>query len=372
MLLYILVLCSVTANLAVVSSRFTTAGVTKKVVEKENEVVPDLDIVFTWVNGSDPVFQASRWNHTGRREDPSVRFVNYQEIFLSVAWALHNIPWVRRVVVATCNQKFPLHYIKKQWRDKVVFVDHADFIPHYARPTFNSHTIESFLYRIPGLAEHVLYLNDDMFVDRMLTRNDIFPNGRLVAPIRQRKVFPTEVWIQKNRKRKWYYSYMNAGVLADRYAASKKTTVQKYVSHEGYFWTRSAMEKAWAVAPLELNTTTHNTEDRVYKSLSEGGDVATVVLATFIGLIDQTQELVEKPDRWFRLYQKTFGKSALQRRQFCRQRIQVASISPSFHDCLCRGVGDGLPIGSQCNFNNHKLPVSRASTPGHRGQHNSS
>ncbi|MGC5083508.1 capsule biosynthesis protein CapC, partial [Escherichia coli] len=36
-------------------------------------------------------------------------------------------------------------------------------------PTHNSHAVEAQLHRIPGLAEHFLYSNDDMFFGRPVT-----------------------------------------------------------------------------------------------------------------------------------------------------------------------------------------------------------
>ena len=42
------------------------------------------------------------------------------------------------------------------------------------RPTYNSFAIESYLDRIPGLAEHFIYLNDDMFFGNNVTEGDFF------------------------------------------------------------------------------------------------------------------------------------------------------------------------------------------------------
>jgi hypothetical protein len=47
-------------------------------------------------------------------------------------------------------------------------------------PTFNSHAIETCLHRIPGLAEHFLYLNDDMLLGRPV-RAETFFHGNGVS-----------------------------------------------------------------------------------------------------------------------------------------------------------------------------------------------
>ena len=46
-------------------------------------------------------------------------------------------------------------------------------------PTFNSQAIESRLHRIPGLAEHFLYLNDDVFLGRPVAPTMFFTPGGL-------------------------------------------------------------------------------------------------------------------------------------------------------------------------------------------------
>ena len=46
-------------------------------------------------------------------------------------------------------------------------------------PTFNSQAIESRLHRIPGLAEHFLYFNDDMFMGRAVAPDLFFSPGGL-------------------------------------------------------------------------------------------------------------------------------------------------------------------------------------------------
>lgn len=44
----------------------------------------------------------------------------------------------------------------------VRLLDVSDFVPAQHLPTFNSHVFETFLWQIPGLSEHFIYLNDDM------------------------------------------------------------------------------------------------------------------------------------------------------------------------------------------------------------------
>ena len=83
-------------------------------------------------------------------------------------------PWVRKVFFVTCGQK-------PEWLDlsyeKVVFIQHKDFIPEEYLPTFNSRTIEMNLWRINGLSEHFIYFNDDVFLNRPVTPDNFYKNG---------------------------------------------------------------------------------------------------------------------------------------------------------------------------------------------------
>ncbi|MCZ4608213.1 stealth conserved region 3 domain-containing protein, partial [Streptomyces sp. Lzd4kr] len=61
-------------------------------------------------------------------------------------------------------------------------VDHQDILPTDALPVFNSHAIESRLHHIPGLPEHYLYFNDDVFINRPV-RAEHFFHGNGIARI---------------------------------------------------------------------------------------------------------------------------------------------------------------------------------------------
>src|SRR6185312_8847543 len=61
-----------------------------------------------------------------------------------------------------------------------------------ARPTFNSRVIEAAMWRIPGLSEHFIYANDDMFLNAPVSPENFFRDGKpvlqgeMVGPSRRR------------------------------------------------------------------------------------------------------------------------------------------------------------------------------------------
>ncbi|MBP5468680.1 MAG: hypothetical protein J6Z11_05495 [Candidatus Riflebacteria bacterium] len=59
-------------------------------------------------------------------------------------------------------------------------VTHDQFIPKEYLPTFNSCTIEMFLWKIPGLTERFIYANDDFFAVNKLTISNLFDQDKIL------------------------------------------------------------------------------------------------------------------------------------------------------------------------------------------------
>lgn len=149
-----------------------------------DDVTFDVDVVYTWVDGGDPAWRESRRRamagqqggsyHPGATDD--ARFHSRDELRYSLRSLAMYAPWVRRVFLVT-NGQVP------EWlnRDN----PQLELVPHQAifddpahLPTFNSNAIISRLHHIPGLSEHYIYFNDDVFLGRLLQPRDFFhPNG---------------------------------------------------------------------------------------------------------------------------------------------------------------------------------------------------
>jgi UDP-glucose 4-epimerase len=72
-------------------------------------------------------------------------------------------PWVRRIYIAT-DSPVPAWLVE---HPRVRIVRSEEFFADPSTlPTHNSHAVEAQLHRIPGIAEHFLYSNDDMFFGR--------------------------------------------------------------------------------------------------------------------------------------------------------------------------------------------------------------
>lgn len=123
--------------------------------------LPDeIDLVYTWVDGSDPKHFAAR----GGKGNPS-RFSDHGELEFSVQASLHFMPWIRKIFIVCADYQRP-EWVSRADPTRIEMVPHSVIFGEFchALPTFNSKAIESRLHHIPGLAEHFIYSNDDFFV----------------------------------------------------------------------------------------------------------------------------------------------------------------------------------------------------------------
>jgi hypothetical protein len=145
-----------------------------------------IDAVYTWVDGGDPAWQARKaraltgnaWlDGASRLAHNDSRYASRDELRYSLR-SLHCFaPWIRHVFLVTDDQV-------PAWLDTshpgITVVSHREIFGDTGTlPTFNSQAIESRLHRIPGLSEHFLYLNDDVFLGRPVSPELFFTPGGL-------------------------------------------------------------------------------------------------------------------------------------------------------------------------------------------------
>ncbi|MBF6178357.1 stealth family protein [Nocardia otitidiscaviarum] len=128
----------------------------------------DIDIVFSWVDGSDPEFRARRAGMmaqvvVGEGDEADARIRQIDELRYALRAVHKNAPWIRRIFIAT-DSAVPEWLAEDPKVTIVRAVDH--FSDRSGLPIFNSHAVECQLQHIEGLSEHFLYSNDDMFFAR--------------------------------------------------------------------------------------------------------------------------------------------------------------------------------------------------------------
>ena len=138
----------------------------------------DIDVVILWVDGSDPAWLAQKNACLPPAQKDSASQNRFRDWGLLPYWfrSLEKYaPWVRTVHFVTWGH-IPSFLDPKA--PKLHIVRHEEFIPQEYLPTFSSHTIEMNIHRIPGLAEHFIYFNDDIFPLLPCKPTDFFRGGK--------------------------------------------------------------------------------------------------------------------------------------------------------------------------------------------------
>jgi len=147
--------------------------------EHATDIGFEIDLVFSWVDGSSLEWQAKRAERmnsyvVGDGDESDARFRQIDELKYALRSAHMYAPWVRRIFVATDSDR-------PSWLAEhplVTLVGSAEFFADpTVLPTHNSQAVECQLHRIPGLAEHFLYSNDDMFFGRAVSPAMFFSPG---------------------------------------------------------------------------------------------------------------------------------------------------------------------------------------------------
>ncbi|MCL1827232.1 MAG: Stealth CR1 domain-containing protein, partial [Candidatus Cloacimonetes bacterium] len=186
-----------------------------------------IDLVYLWVDGGDPVWQAKKddfirsngveTNHKNPLILPDdanskARFACNDELKYSLRSVEKYAPWINQIYIVTDGQT-------PKWLDtsnsKIKIIDHKDLLNEDCLPCFNSVAIEPFLYKIPGLSEQFLYANDDMLLNKPMHPNDFFTAEGL--PVIRMKKRPENVWFWESggagSRDVWTHKRANAAKL---------------------------------------------------------------------------------------------------------------------------------------------------------------
>ena len=166
---------------------------------KEGWDYPEIDAVYTWVDGSKPEWQKLKEKYRLRfvaelenktveqvQEEDKVegldvspnrvnRYADHGELKYSMRSILKHAPWVRKIYLVTVDGKGP------DWLDpfhpKIHIVSHSDIFADRSKlPVFSSRAIEASLHNIPGISDYFLYFNDDFFLGLPIDQSEFLPD----------------------------------------------------------------------------------------------------------------------------------------------------------------------------------------------------
>lgn len=183
----------------------------------------DIDLVYLWVDGSDPKWVEKRNACIGRPEEGSGvnckgRYADNDELKYSLRSVEQYAPWIRTIFIVADEQT-------PRWLDtlhpKIRMVDHKEILPAGSLPCFNANVLEHHLHKIPGLAERFLFANDDMFFNRPVAPGDFFaPDGLPIARMNRRPFRKLTLFIREKVLGKPMSNYLqiiqNAALAVER------------------------------------------------------------------------------------------------------------------------------------------------------------
>jgi hypothetical protein len=182
----------------------------------------EVDLVYLWVDGSDMEWQQKKQAYSDTPVDNTEincagRYISNDELKYSLRSVEKHAPWIRKIFIVTDNQQ-------PSWLNtanpKIQVVDHKEIFPPECLPNFNSSVIEYYLYKIPGLAEHFLLANDDMFFNADLKPEYFFAEDGYPIIHLKRKIFGK--WHYRinyftgKKLGQYYQMIVDAAALADK------------------------------------------------------------------------------------------------------------------------------------------------------------
>lgn len=249
-----------------------------------------LDLVFAWYNHTDPTRQELIRKYNPSGEHTYGTEPNRLEIMLSLASVQRFAPWVRRVYIVVPPGQgggLPLHLLAPALLDKIQLVEESEFIPARFLPTFSSIVVESFLHAIPGIAEHFLYMMDDVLFGAPFSRELAFSSTPGIG-----NVFLMDwPWLTQHPDKwgtLWSWPFYNTGELLRQTFGEKPARLGW---HAGYMLTKTAYRVTWALYGEELNRTVQH-KFRAYKPWDQGGDIVAHLLVQHTALRLGLQRLV--------------------------------------------------------------------------------
>ena len=134
-----------------------------------------IDMVYCWCDGNDPAFQERKnyylQQEKGTHDSDSVgnhRFADNEELRYSLRSLTMYAPWIHHVYIVTDRQT--PRWLNTDY-ERVSIIDHSEIMPSELIPCFEASIIERYIVNIPGLSEHFLYGNNDMFLVDQSARN---------------------------------------------------------------------------------------------------------------------------------------------------------------------------------------------------------
>lgn len=210
-----------------------------------------IDIVYTWVNGQDPLWQERRDKAVREYTSPTTceakvrsRFRNRDELKYSLRSIHKYAKFVGHIYIVTDTQR--PSWLKNH--PKITVIDHKHIFSNHAHlPTFNSHAIEANLHKIPGLAERFIYFNDDVFLGKKIKERKFFSKNGKIKIFFSETVSARGTFSPKNIG--FVAGWKNTNQLLDNIFTRNKGKKRYYLNHAPFPLRKSQIKQLDTLLP---------------------------------------------------------------------------------------------------------------------------
>jgi len=157
-------------------------GIRGPELEPEWEWVANISIVYTWINGSEPVHLQQKSLYNGGNAKPDNRDRCVDELRYSIRSLIKNLVWHKGTIFIVSPPNHVPEWLDPEF-DRIKIIDQSTLMPETnalgenVNPTFNSFAIEWYLDKIEGISEQFIQINDDYFFRRPVHPSLFFYGG---------------------------------------------------------------------------------------------------------------------------------------------------------------------------------------------------
>ena len=219
-----------------------------------------IDVVWTYVNGSEENW-IKTYEESINTKLERARYRDYGTLKYSMRSVYENVPFeIHWHLIVQDEYQIPTfldksklkYYNDESTAESLRIIYHKDIFPDAEEilPTFNSNAIESVMYRIKGLNECFIYLNDDFFINSPIDVSDVFhSDGRMKV------YFNTLISKPIITQPKNWHKTITVSMETFKKQYPQDNVNLYYTAHQMYFYRRSVLKELHEIFKEKIDYT---------------------------------------------------------------------------------------------------------------------